>query len=88
MHGHGKYSRRGGGCCLGRRGLEYLLGEKSAGIYNLIYSAAVFVGCVTDLRLIWELSDLANALMAVPNLISLCLLGGEATEELKKTYPK
>ena len=72
----------------GRRGLEYLLGEKSAGIYNLIYSAAVFVGCVTDLRLIWELSDLANALMAVPNLISLCLLGGEATEELKKTYPK
>ena len=35
-----------------------------------------------------QLSDLANALMAVPNLISLCLLGGEATEELKKTYPK
>ena len=68
----------------GRRGLEYLLGAKSAKIYNIIYAAAVFVGCVTDLELVWELSDLANALMAVPNLISLCLLSGEATKELKK----
>ena len=49
-------------------------------------AAAVFVGCVADLELVWELSDLANALMAVPNLISLCLLSGEATKELKKTY--
>ena len=70
----------------GRRGLEYLLGAKSAKIYNIIYAAAVFVGCVADLELVWELSDLANALMAVPNLISLCLLSGEATKELKKTY--
>ena len=70
----------------GRRGLEYLLGAKSAKIYNIIYTAAVFVGCVADLELVWELSDLANALMAVPNLISLCLLSGEATKELKKTY--
>ena len=70
----------------GRRGLEYLLGVKSAKIYNIIYAAAVFVGCVADLELVWELSDLANALMAVPNLISLCLLSGEATKELKKTY--
>jgi len=50
------------------------------------FAAAVFVGCVADLELVWELSDLANALMAVPNLISLCLLSGEATKELKKTY--
>ena len=70
----------------GRRGLEYLLGAKSAKIYNIIYAAAVFIGCVADLELVWELSDLANALMAVPNLISLCLLSGEATKELKKTY--
>ena len=70
----------------GRRGLEYLLGAKSAKIYNIIYAAAVFVGCVADLELVWELSDLANAFMAVPNLISLCLLSGEATKELKKTY--
>ena len=69
-----------------RRGLEYLLGAKSAKIYNIIYAAAVFVGCVADLELVWELSDLANAFMAVPNLISLCLLSGEATKELKKTY--
>ena len=68
----------------GRRGLEYLLGARSAKIYNVIYSAAVFVGCISQLELIWELADLANALMAVPNLISLCLLSGEATKELKK----
>ena len=44
----------------------------------------MFVGCISQLELIWELADLANALMAVPNLISLCLLSGEATKELKK----
>ena len=71
----------------GRRGAEYLFGTKSAGLYNLIYSAAVFFGCVLDLELVWELSDLANGLMAVPNLISLCLLSGEATRELRSDNP-
>lgn len=67
----------------GRRGLEYLVGEKSRRAYNVIYAAAVFLGCISELELVWELSDLANALMAVPNLVSLCMLSGEAAREIK-----
>ncbi len=67
----------------GRRGLEYLVGEKSRWVYNAVYAAAVFLGCVSELELVWELSDLANALMAVPNLVSLCMLSDEAAREIK-----
>lgn len=67
----------------GRRGLEYLVGEKSRKAYNAVYAAAVFLGCISELELVWELSDLANALMAVPNLVSLCMLSDEAAREIK-----
>lgn len=71
----------------GKRGVEYLLGSRAAKAYNAVYAAAVFLGCVLDLELVWELSDLANGLMAIPNLISLCLLSGEAMRLLKADNP-
>ncbi len=71
----------------GKKGVEYLLGNRAATIYNTVYAVAVFLGCVLDLELVWELSDLANGLMAIPNLISLCLLSGEATRLLKADNP-
>ena len=71
----------------GKRGVEYLFDSNVAKAYNLIYATAVFLGCVLDLELVWELSDLANVLMAIPNLISLCLLSGEAMRLLKADNP-
>jgi len=71
----------------GKRATQYLFDSRAAKIYNIIYAVAVFFGCVLDLELVWELSDLANVLMAIPNLISLCLLSGEASRELKSDNP-
>lgn len=59
------FLRRGGKC------LEYL--------YFVLYLDAVYLGCISSLKTVWELSDIWNGLMAVPNLIALVLLMREVT---------
>jgi AGCS family alanine or glycine:cation symporter len=44
----------------------------------------VFVGSVVSLTLVWNLADCMNALMAIPNLISLLLLSGVIVKETNK----
>jgi AGCS family alanine or glycine:cation symporter len=53
---------------------EYLLGSASEMPFRIIWTAIVFVGAVASLDLAWLVADTLNALMAVPNLISLLLL--------------
>lgn len=43
------------------------------------YLAAVFLGCISSLDLVWEISDIWNGLMAVPNLIALICLMRQVT---------
>lgn len=73
------------------RALLYLGGGKYIQIYRLFYVLMVIVGGLgTNIGLIWKLSDIANALMAIPNLIALILLSGVVISETKKyfqTYP-
>ena len=45
-------------------------------IYRVLFSLVVYVGSVATLDLVWNLSDIANALMAIPNLICLLLMSG------------
>ncbi len=47
-------------------------------IYLILYAYAVFLGCVSSLTAVWELSDVFNGLMAFPNLLALFLLRREA----------
>ncbi len=68
----------------GKCGTEYLFGEKSGKIYNVIYIISAFAGSLIRLESVWSLSDTLNGLMAVPNIFALLLLGKEAVEELKK----
>ncbi|MBR5856870.1 MAG: alanine:cation symporter family protein, partial [Bacteroidales bacterium] len=42
------------------------------------------VGAVVDLSLVWNIADGTNALMAIPNLISLLLLSGVVVAETRK----
>ena len=42
--------------------------------YRLLWTIFVLVGAVTQLDFVWLVSDTLNALMAVPNLVSLVLL--------------
>ena len=58
----------------GERAMEYLLGRRSIIFYRIVFVLLVFAGATMSLSLVWNLADIMNALMAVPNLISLLLL--------------
>lgn len=66
----------------GEKAFEYLTGSRRYNrIYRLIFSLLVYVGATQSLELVWGFSDIANALMALPNLICLLLLSGEVVRE-------
>jgi AGCS family alanine or glycine:cation symporter len=60
----------------GDRSAEFLFGERAVLPYRLIYTVLVVVGAYIPLQLVWNFADIANMLMAAPNLISLILLAG------------
>lgn len=73
-----------GWCYYGERAVEYLKGERWVKSYRVIYIVAVFCGSVMNLTLVWNLADCMNALMAIPNLISLLMLSGIIVHETRK----
>ncbi len=73
-----------GWCYYGERAVEYLKGRKWVLAYRIIYIAAVFAGSVLNLTIVWNLADCMNALMAIPNLISLLALSGIIVHETRK----
>jgi AGCS family alanine or glycine:cation symporter len=58
----------------GERCWQYLVGPRVIPLFRWIWTGMVFVGAVTQLDLVWQIADTLNALMAVPNLISLLML--------------
>ena len=60
----------------GDRSAEFLFGKKAILPYRIIFTVLVVVGASVPLQLVWNFADIANMLMAVPNLISLILLAG------------
>ncbi len=71
----------------GERATEYLGGRRMILPYRLVFISLIFVGAVVKLALVWDLADCMNALMAIPNLISLLLLAGVVVRE-SGTYVK
>ena len=59
---------------LGEKALEYLFGHKARYMYRLLWITATFVGSVTAINVVWNLGDAFNALMALPNIVSILLL--------------
>jgi AGCS family alanine or glycine:cation symporter len=68
----------------GERAAEYLLGPRVIRPYRLLWVAAVMVGSVVTLQAVWSFADIANGLMAVPNLVSLIGLSGVAVAETRR----
>ena len=69
----------------GEKALEYLLGTyKYNMVYRVLFSCIAFVGATTTLEIAWDFSDIANALMAIPNLICMLLLSGEIAKDVKE----
>lgn len=68
----------------GERTVEYLKGKKWSYVYRLLYIVAVYVGSIASLNIVWNIADCMNALMAIPNLLSLLFLNGILVHETRK----
>lgn len=68
----------------GEKAAEYLFGSKAVAPYRWLWVAAVMFGSVISLPLVWSLADIANGLMAIPNLISLIVLNRVIVAETRK----
>ena len=75
---------------MGRQAAEYLGGKisgKIPAVYAVGYLLAAFLGCLGAMETVWEVSDIFNGLMAVPNLAALVLLAGEIYAPGEKRDP-
>jgi AGCS family alanine or glycine:cation symporter len=77
------YSTILGWAYYGERNVERLVGIKGVMPYRLLFSAVVFLGAVTELEAVWSFSDIANGLMAIPNLIGLLICSGLIARETR-----
>ena len=73
-----------GWCYYGVRAVEYLKGHRWVIVYRVLYIVAIFIGSVMNLDIVWNLADCMNALMAIPNLISILALSGIIVHETRK----
>lgn len=71
-----------GWCCCGEQAVRYLGGERLRLPYRLLFCLCAGIGAVVSLRSVWALSDIANGLMAIPNLLGLVLLGWRVSDRL------
>jgi len=67
----------------GEKAMEYLFGKHSILPYRIAWCIVVYCGAVFSMKLVWDAADIANGLMAIPNLISLLLLSGVIVKETK-----
>ena len=73
----------------GEKALEYLFKKQFVCyIYRVLFSVFVFIGATVALDIVWSFSDIANALMAVPNLICLLVLSGVLAKDTKEYVNK
>lgn len=73
----------------GEKAFEYIFHtHKFNMFYRIIFSLMVFVGATTTLDIVWSFSDIANALMAIPNLICLLVLSGVIAKDVEAFQPE
>jgi alanine or glycine:cation symporter, AGCS family len=67
----------------GEKAAEYLFGPKAVLPYRVLWVIAVYLGSTMSLQAVWDFSDAANGLMAIPNLIALIGLSSVIAKETK-----
>lgn len=68
----------------GERCVEYFAGKKGLIPYRVLYIAVAVIAPVVALDVVWDIADILNALMAIPNLIAVLLLSPVIVKETKK----
>ena len=69
----------------GDRSAHFLFGERAVGPYRVVFTFLVLVGAAVPLKLVWNIADITNILMALPNLLSLAMLAG-LVKGMKSAY--
>lgn len=65
----------------GERSMEYLAGKSSVKFYRLAWVLVVFIGSLVGLGMVWNIAEIMNALMALPNLIAVLMLSNIIAKE-------
>ena len=68
----------------GERAIDYFNRKPYRYYYRVIYIFSVFAGSTMQLAIVWNLADCMNALMAIPNLLSLLFLSGVLVKETRE----
>ncbi|KKI87944.1 alanine/glycine:cation symporter family protein [Shouchella clausii] len=68
----------------GEKCFGYLFGDKNTIIYKVIFVVVVMIGAGTSVQIVWDIADIFNGLMAIPNLIGLLLLSNVIVKETDK----
>lgn len=68
----------------GERCVEYFAGKKGLIPYRVLYIAVAVIAPVVALDVVWDIADILNALMAIPNLVAVLLLSPVIVKETKK----
>ena len=67
----------------GKQNVEYMFGKKSTIVYSVLAIVFIFLGSVLQNDLVWELTDMFNNLMVIPNVIALAALSGIVVAAVK-----
>ena len=68
----------------GKINFENLFGKKALPVYYIIAIVFIFLGSIASNDLVWELTDMFNQLMVLPNVIAIVALGGIVVKSAKK----
>ena len=67
----------------GERSAERAFGAWASIPYRMVFTCVIYIGATTEISLAWTFADIANGLMAIPNLIGLLILSGLVARETK-----
>ena len=72
------------------RCLSYLTGSNKIAtiVFRWLYVAAVFIGPYLTVEAVWNIADIFNGLMALPNVIALIALSGVVARETKEFFSR
>ena len=68
----------------GEANVKYLFGKKALNIYRALVMVCIVAGSLQKVDLVWELADMFNGLMVIPNLIALIGLHKLVVEVTKR----
>ena len=77
------YSTILGWSYFGENCIRYLLGDKSIQYYRIAWIVIIFVGAVSSLTIVWNVADILNAAMCIPNVIAILLLRNVIAKETR-----